>query len=133
MTRWLGPYSDYAYAGIRIVSGLLFACHGAQKLFGVLDANSAELLSLRGAAGVIELFGGALIALGLFVPHVAFIASGQMAFAYFLSHAPRGFWPILNGGELAALYCFLFLYVATQPVGPFSLDRIRHGSGGELG
>ena len=56
------------------------------------------------------------------------VASGQMAFAYFLSHAPRGFWPILNGGELAALYCFLFLYVATQPVGPFSLDRIRRGS-----
>ena len=110
------------------MSGLLFACHGAQKLFGVLDANSAELLSLRGAAGAIEFFGGALIALGLFVPHVAFIASGQMAFAYFLSHAPRGFWPILNGGELAALYCFLFLYVATQPVGPFSLDRIRRGT-----
>ena len=83
MTRWLGPYSDYACAGIRIVSGLLFACHGAQKLFGVLDANSAELLSLRGAAGVIEFFGGALIALGLFVPHVAFVASGQMALCLF--------------------------------------------------
>ena len=93
-----------------------------------LGAVHAELLSLRSAAGVIEFFGGALIALGLFVPHVAFVASGQMAFAYFLSHAPRGFWPILNGGELAALYCFLFLYVATQPVGPFSLDRIRRGS-----
>jgi putative oxidoreductase len=129
LTRWLGPCSDYAYAGIRIVFGLLFACHGAQKLFGVLDADSAELLSLRGAAGAIEFFGGTLIALGLFVPLVAFVCSGQMAFAYFLSHAPRGFWPIVNGGELAALYCFLFLYVATQPAGPFSLDRIRRGTG----
>ena len=129
MTRWLGPCSDYAYAGIRIVFALLYACHGAQKLFGVLDADSAELLSLRGAAGVIEFFGGILIALGLFVPLVAFVSSGQMAFAYFISHAPRGFWPILNGGELAAMNCFLFLYVATQPAGPFSLDRIRRGRG----
>ena len=128
MTRWLGLGSDYAYAASRIVSGLLFACHGAQKLFGVLDANSAELLSLRGAAGIIEFFGGILITLGLFVPIVAFVASGQMAAAYFLSHAPRGFWPIVNNGELAVLYCFLFLYVATQPVGPFSLDRLRQGS-----
>ena len=128
MTRWLTLRSDYAYAGIRIVSGLLFACHGAQKLFGVLDADSAELLSLRGAAGIIEFFGGTLITLGLFVPIVAFVTSGQMAAAYFLSHAPRGFWPIINNGELAVLYCFLFLYVATQPAGPFSLDRLRQGS-----
>ena len=106
MTRWLGPYSDYAYAGIRIVSGFLLACHGAQKLFGVLDTNSAELLSLRGAAGVIEFFGGTLIALGLFVPHVAFVASGAMAFAYFLSHAPRGFWADL---ERRRARCFVLL------------------------
>ena len=128
MTRWLGPYSDHAHAALRIVSGVLFACHGAQKLFGVLGAESGALLSLRGAAGVIELFGGSLIALGLFVPIVAFIASGEMAVAYFLSHAPSGFWPIMNRGELAVLYCFLFLYIATRPVGPFSLDRMRRGS-----
>ena len=69
-----------------------------------------------------------MIALGLFVPIVAFIASGEMAVAYFLSHAPSGFWPIMNRGELAVLYCFLFLYIATRPVGPFSLDRMRRGS-----
>ena len=128
MTRLLGPISDYVYAALRIVAGFLFACHGAQKLFGVLDGRSAELLSLRGLAGVIELFGGALIAVGLFAPVTAFVASGQMAFAYFLSHAPRGFWPIVNGGELAAVYCFLFLFLATRPAGPFSLDRLRQGS-----
>ena len=91
MTRWLGLYSDYARAALRIVAGFLFACHGAQKLFGVLGSESAELLSLRGAAGIIEFVGGTLIALGLFVPIVTFVTSGQMAAAYFLSRAPQGF------------------------------------------
>ena len=113
MTRWLRPYSDYVHGALRIVAGFLFACHGAQKLFGVLGGESAQLLSLRGVAGIIEFLGGGLIALGLFTPFVAFVASGEMAVAYFLSHAPLGFWPIENRGELAALYSFLFLYIAT--------------------
>lgn len=122
--KWFRKYSDYAYAALRIVAGLLFSLHGAQKLFGVLGGESQSLLSLLGFAGVIEFCGGICIALGLFTPFVAFIASGQMATAYFLAHAPQGAWPIENGGELAALYCFLFLYVATQGAGSLSLDGL---------
>jgi putative oxidoreductase len=87
-----------------------------------------ELFSLIGLAGVLELFGGALLLVGLFTRPVAFILSGEMAFAYFMAHAPRGFWPILNGGELAALYSFVFLYLAAAGGGPWSLDRLRHAA-----
>ena len=125
MSVWLSPMSNYAYAALRIVAGFLFACHGVQKLFGGLGGDQVELLSLRGAAGLIELVGGALIALGLFAPLAAFVSSGEMAFAYFMSHAPQGFWPIVNRGELAALYCFVFLFMATRDAGPLSLDRMR--------
>ena len=121
----LRPFSNYAHAALRLVSGFSFACHGAQKLFGVLDSDGVELLSLRGAAGIIEFFGGILIAVGLFAPVAAFVASGEMAVAYFLAHAPRGVWPVINGGELAVLYCFVFLYIATRDAGPVSLDRMR--------
>ena len=125
MNRWLGAYSDYVLSALRIVSGLMYSLHGAQKLFGALGGESQSLTSLLGVAGVIELFAGSLIAIGLFTPWVAFLASGQMASAYFIAHAPRGFWPIENAGELPALYCFVFLFFATQPTGPLSLDRIR--------
>ena len=125
MTGWLSSLSNYAHAALRIVAGFLFACHGAQKLLGVLGGDRVELLSLPGAAGVIEFFGGTLIAIGLFAPAAAFVASGQMAVAYFLAHAPQGGWPIANRGELAVLYCFLFLYIATRDAGPLSLDRMR--------
>ena len=80
---------------------------------------------MMGVAGVIEFFGGILIAVGLFAPLAAFVASGQMAAAYFMAHAPQGVWPIENRGELAVLYCFLFLYLATRDAGPVSLDRLR--------
>ena len=104
--------------------GCLFACHGAQKLFGVLG-GPREVHDPQGLlAGVIEFFGGSLIALGLFAGIAAFIASGEMAVAYFQAHAPRGFWPIRNGGERAVFYCFFFLYVATQGSGRFSLERL---------
>ena len=125
MSLLLGPLSNSAYAALRIVSGFLFACHGAQKLFGALGGTQVELASLRGVAGVIELVGGTLIAIGLHTPLVAFIASGQMAVAYFLAHAPQGVWPIVNRGELAALYCFVFLFMATRDSGPLSIDRLR--------
>lgn len=117
--------SEYAYAALRIVAGFLFACHGAQKLFGALGGDRVELFSMFGVAGVIELLGGALIAVGLFTPFVAFVASGQMAVAYFMAHAPQGGWPIENRGELAALYSFLFLYLATRDSGLLSIDRMR--------
>jgi putative oxidoreductase len=122
MKAILAPYSSVLYALLRIVAGLLFAQHGVQKLFGWLGGmGPVPLASQMGLAGIIETFGGLAIALGFFTSPVAFVASGQMAVAYFQAHLPRGFWPIQNGGELAALYCFLFLYVASQGSGRWSL------------
>ena len=123
MERWLGKYSNVFYALMRIIAGLLFACHGAQKLFGVLGAQKQEA-PLMIAAGVIEFAGGILIAVGLFTGFVAFIAAGEMAVAYFKQHSPGGFWPIVNRGELAVLFCFVFLYIASQGSGVLSLDAL---------
>ena len=124
MQKNLGQYGDRVYPVARFVVGCLFACHGAQKLFGVLG-GPREVHDPQGLlAGVIEFFGGSLIALGLFAGIAAFIASGEMAVAYFQAHAPRGFWPIRNGGERAVFCCFFFLYVATQGSGRFSLERL---------
>jgi putative oxidoreductase len=125
MQKVLGRYSPYFYALLRIVAGLAFAQHGAQKLFGVLGGTAVELMSQRGLAGVIEFVGGILIAIGLFTSPIAFLASGQMAVAYFQAHAPRAFWPIQNGGELAMLFCFVFLYFAATGSGKLSVDSIR--------
>jgi len=114
------------YALLRIMAGLAFAQHGAQKLFGLLGAGQAvPLLTQRGLAGIIEFLGGLMMALGLFTGPVAFIASGEMAWAFFQSHFPRGFWPIQNGGELAVLYCFIFLYISAVGSGRLSIDSIR--------
>ena len=125
METVLSPYRPYLYALLRIVAGLLFAQHGAQKLFGALGGRPVELMSQMGLAGVIEFVGGLMIALGLFTSPVAFLASGQMAVAYFQAHAPRGFWPIANGGEAAVLFCFVFLYFAAAGSGKWSIDAIR--------
>jgi putative oxidoreductase len=123
MERFLGPHRDSIYAVLRIAAGFLFFQHGLPKLFGGFGRPApAELMSQMGLAGVIEVFGGAAIALGLFTSPVAFIASGEVAVAYFQAHAPRGFWPVVNGGELAALYSFLFLYVAAAGSGKWSVD-----------
>ena len=115
---------------LRIMVGLLFLEHGTQKIFDFPprpQARPFELLTVNpGLAGVLELVGGILIAIGLFTRPVAFILSGEMAFAYFMSHAPRGFYPISmggNGGELAILYCFTFLYFAFVGAGVWSLDQ----------
>jgi putative oxidoreductase len=124
MNRHIGKYSDYFYAALRLIAGLLFACHGAQKLFGVLGGQ-AELSDPEGLmAGVIEFVGGSMIAVGLLSSYAALVASGEMAVAYFKAHAPRGFWPIMNHGELAVLYSLLFLYIASRGSGPLSLDAI---------
>jgi putative oxidoreductase len=120
----LGRFSGVFYALMRLVVGLLFACHGAQKLFGVLGGHQMPLMSQMGLAGVIEFFGGLLIAGGLLTSIVAFIASGEMAWAYFQAHAPGGFWPILNRGETAVTFCFVFLYIASMGSGRYSLDRL---------
>ena len=124
MEQFLGKYSSCLYATLRIIAGLMFACHGTQKLFGWPGGNPASLASLMGIAGLVELVGGLLIALGFFTSYAAFIASGQMAVAYFKTHAPQGALPILNRGELAVLYCFLFLYIAAQGSGGCSLDAM---------
>ena len=126
MEKWLGRYASYLYALLRIVAGFLFFQHGLPKLFGGFgQAGPAELMSQMGLAGIIEVVGGAMIMIGLFTSPVAFIASGEMAVAYFQAHAPRGFWPIANGGELAALYCFVFLYFAAVGSGKWSADSLR--------
>ncbi len=121
MEKWLGKYSGFFYALMRIIAGALFACHGAQKLFGVLGGQKQEA-TLMIAAGVIELACGILIAVGLFTSYIAFIASGEMAVAYFKQHYPAGFWPIMNRGELAVLFCFVFLYIASRGSGILSID-----------
>lgn len=118
----LSRFVEPTYAILRIVAGLLFAFHGAQKLFGMFDGTVRPLASLMGLAGIIEFGGGLMIVIGLLTGVAAFIASGQMAFAYFLSHAPRGGWPIQNEGELAALFCFVFLFIAARGAGIWSID-----------
>jgi putative oxidoreductase len=128
MERFLGKYSPYLYALLRIVCGLMFAMHGSQKLFGI-PGNKPPLspASLIGVAGIIELVTGLLIAFGLLAGYAAFIASGQMAVAFFKQHFHSdAMFPILNGGELAVLYCFLFLYIASQGSGTWSLEALLH-------
>ena len=113
---------------MRVAAALLFLQHGTAKLFAfphVPMFDGLQLMSLMGLAGILELVGGVALALGLFTRPVAFLLSGEMAVAYFMAHAPRGFFPILNGGELAALYCFVFLFIAAAGPGPWSLDARR--------
>lgn len=112
---------------LRIVVALLFLEHGTQKLFGFPPSPKPgpALDSLLGVQGLIEVCGGVLLLIGLFARPVAFILSGNMAVAYFMSHAPRGFFPVLNGGEAAILYCFVFLYLAAAGGGPWSVDALR--------
>lgn len=126
MEKVLALYRPHIYALLRVAAGLLFFLHGLPKLFGGFGRSApVELLSQMGLAGIIEVIGGALIGLGLFTSPIAFLASGEMAVAYFQVHAPGSFWPIVNGGELAALYSFLFLYLAATGSGKFSIDAIR--------
>ena len=121
--------SDWALTLLRIVAGFLFWCHGAQKILGWFAEPGARRMSFAfpdvpWIAGILELVGGALIALGILTRPVAFLLSGEMAVAYFMAHAPHGFWPIVNHGELAVLYCFVFLFVAATGGGPYSVDAL---------
>jgi putative oxidoreductase len=118
--------SPYLLSILRIVSGLLFMQHGAQKLFGLLGGTPVHWLSLMGLAGALEFFGGLLVVVGLFTRPVAFILAGEMAFAYFMVHGPSNFWPLLNGGDLAVMFCFAFLYLSAAGAGPWSVDRLLH-------
>jgi putative oxidoreductase len=123
---FLARYESLLRSVLRIVVGFTISLHGWQKFFGILGGiggGRADLSTMLGMGGVFETFGGALILLGLFTQPVAFILSGEMAVAYFTVHAPHGWAPLTNGGELAVLYCFIFLWFSAAGAGPISLDR----------
>ncbi|HRK63961.1 MAG TPA: DoxX family protein [Terricaulis sp.] len=124
---FLTPFSGPLLSILRIMSALLFLAHGTTKLLGwpatEMFATPPEPMTLIWFAGVLELVGGALLAVGFMTRPVAFVLSGQMAFAYFLGHATQAFWPVQNGGDAAILYCFVFLYIAAAGGGPWSLDN----------
>jgi putative oxidoreductase len=122
----LSAWAPQMLSVLRIMSGLIFMAHGTQKLLSFPSATRAvDLSTLGGMAGFFELFGGALIALGLFTRPAAFLCSGVMAVAYFYAHAPRNFFPVVNGGDAAILYCFVFLYICVAGPGPVSVDAMR--------
>jgi putative oxidoreductase len=125
----LGTWEPFARSTLRMIAGFTFSLHGFQKFLGFFGGMgghgaTATVLSLLWTAGVLETFGGLLLILGLYTRPVAFLLAGEMAFAYFRVHQPRGIWPIQNGGELAVLYCFMFIYLCTAGPGPLSLDRL---------
>jgi putative oxidoreductase len=126
-TSALSSFEPHLRSLARIVIGFTFSLHGWQKafgLFGGIGGSRPPYASMLGAAGIIETIGGALIILGLFTRPVAFLLAGEMAIGYFRTHAPRGLWPISNGGELAVFYCFYFLWLSSAGAGPWSLDRL---------
>lgn len=126
--RWIS-WAPYFLSLLRIIGGFLFVQHGGTKILGwpaavMPGGGTAPLMSQAGVAGVLELVGGALLLVGLFTRPVAFVLSGLMAFAYFIGHAGDGFWPVLNNGALAVIYCFLWLYISAAGGGPWSLDAM---------
>ena len=138
MRQHMESAGGITHALLRMVAGLLFMLHGGQKLLGWFggvngEGGTVEFMSLYGLAGVLELVGGALIITGLFTRPIAFLLSGEMAFAYFMSHFPNGFWPIENNGEPAALFSFIFLFLAFNGAGQLSVDaaRTRHDEGSQ--
>jgi putative oxidoreductase len=129
--RWRS-WAPYLLSVLRIVAAFVFIQFGSGKLLAIPAAimpggGTAPLTSLPGFAGSLELVGGALLLLGLFTRPVAFLLSGEMAFAYFMGHAPQGFWPVLNQGSPAILFCFIWLHISSAGPGPWSLDALRRG------
>jgi putative oxidoreductase len=125
----LAPHRPQFLAILRIMTALLFLSHGTAKLLGWPDTGmSPPLFSLAGLAGVLELVGGVLLLIGLFTRPVAFILAGEMAVAYFMAHAPQSFFPMINKGESAVLFCFIFLYLVFAGAGAWSIDH-RRGAG----
>jgi putative oxidoreductase len=132
VARWAG-WAPRFRSILRMIAGAFFILYGTTKLFGwpaevMPGGGTAPLASLAGVAGAIELVGGVFMLLGLFSRPVAFILAGEMAVAYFYGHARQGFWPVLNGGVDAVLYCFLWLYISAAGPGPWSLDARRDDS-----
>jgi putative oxidoreductase len=128
--NFLATWSPRALSVLRIIVGLLFLEHGTSKYLSlpVSPMTGVAPTSLSGINGMIEIVGGVLIVLGLFTRPIAFILAGDMAVAYFIAHAPRGFFPLLNAGELATIYCFVFLYLAVAGGGEWSVDHLRAAS-----
>src|SRR5690349_4805689 len=126
-TAFSHSWQAHMLSMLRFVAGLLFLQHGLMKLFGLPGPFNGHVAGLILLAGLIELIGGVLVCIGLLTRPAAFIMSGEMAFAYFMSHAPRSAFPILNGGDLAIMYCFVFLYLAVAGGGSWSLDRLIAG------
>ncbi len=129
VAKW-SAWTPYFQSLLRIVAAFAFTLHGTMKLFEYPPrpsggGGSVEFLSQIWFAGVLEAFGGGLLLVGLFTRPVAFLLAGEMAVAYFQAHAPRGFWPVLNGGELSLLFCFIWLYFSAAGAGPWSVDAIR--------
>jgi len=132
MDRWLGRYSEPLYSIMRLIVGLLFSFHGMQKLFGAFGGQPMVSNPRMLLAGIVEI-SGLLVAIGLAASWAAFIASGEMAVAYFTVHAPGGLFPIVNKGELAVLYCFVFLYIAARGSGWWSVDALVWGRPSRVG
>ena len=131
MTSFISNYSRHCYALMRIVAGFLFLWHGSQKLFDFPAGMPADVPAfITYVAGPIELVGGILIMIDLFTHWAAFICSGQMAFAYWMAHGTKALLPLQNNGELAALYCFVFLFIAARGGGIWSVDSLRSGNSG---
>lgn len=127
MTRLEQVWAPRVLGALRIVAALIFMAHGTQKLFGFPAppaTGQPPLLSIYGIGGIMELFGGLLLLFGLFTRPVAFLLAGEMAVAYWFFHAPRNFYPVLNGGDASILYCFVFLYLSVAGPGAFSLDEV---------
>ncbi|HEY5681082.1 MAG TPA: DoxX family protein [Pseudomonadales bacterium] len=130
MANFMAGYTSQTYALLRIVAGFLFLWHGSQKLFSFpVDAMAGVPAFITYGAGGIELIGGVLVMIGLFTRWAAFICSGTMAVAYWMAHGLNALFPIQNGGELAALYCFIFLYIAAKGAGSWSVDGARQQAG----
>ena len=132
-TRWRS-WAPYLLSVLRIVAAFVFFQVGSAKIFAfpaavMPEGGTAPLTSLAGVAGTLEVVGGTLLLLGLFTRPVAFLVSGEMAFAYFIGHAPQGFWPVLNGGQPAILFCFIWLYISAAGPGPWSIDASRQPRG----
>jgi len=125
MPAFLKPFEGPIYSIMRAIAGLMFMQHGLQKVFGILGERPAQMpVPMLYTAGLIELVGGALVAFGLFTRWAAFVSSGLMAAAYFMAHAPQHFFPMINKGELAILYCWIFLFIAASGSGTWSLDKV---------
>ncbi len=131
MNAFLAAWQPRLLSVLRMVTAFLFMQHGMQKIFGfpVAARGEFDLFSMSGVAGSLELVGGFLVLIGLFTRPVAFLLSGLMAFAYFIAHAPQALWPLANGGELAALFSFVFLYLFFAGGGAWSVDQLRSAKG----